>query len=293
MKHILKTLAAIVLPRKKTANGDFVRRERYQISVVNSTSQAPVFTAKGRRWGLLLCALAIFFAIGGLWLILFIYTPMRNVLPVKMQSDLRHEYVELNRRLDDAAESAQVNQQYLDNVWAILRDSVPEAEAVAATSVAPEAVPLDSLLEASGRERSFVARFENAERFNVSVLSPLAAEGMTFYPPVMGVSTEEKVTEAGIPYVQAIPAKSSPISAVYRGTVLNTYFTTGRGITVVIQHPNDFVSEYSGLAESFVTRGDKVVAGSRIGLAQERRYPFLFELWHNGSPLPPREYILF
>ncbi len=284
-------IGARLKPRwRRSANGDFVRRQRYDISVVNTASQARVFRAKGRPWGLLACALALFLAIGGLWLILFIYTPLRNVLPFKMQSDLRDEYVDLNSRLDDANDAARINQQYIDNVWAILHDSLPEAEAPSAAE--PEAVPLDSLLQASGRERSFVARFENAERFNVSVLSPLAAEGMTFYPPVMGISAEDKVNDAGIPYIWAMPAKSSPVSAIYRGTVLNTYFTTGKGITVVIQHPNDFVSEYSGLAESFVTRGDKVVAGSRIGLAQEKRYPFVFELWHNGSPLPPRDYIL-
>lgn len=287
-------IGARLKPRwSHTANGDFVRRQHYDISVTNTASQQQVFGMRGRRWGLLTCAVGLFLAIGGLWLILFIYTPMRNILPVKMQSDLRNEYVQLNHRLGDVADAARINQQYLDNVWAILRDSVPPQEVTLDQASELEIVPLDSLLESSARERSFVARFENAERFNVSVLSPLAAEGMTFYPPVMGVATEEKVNDSGIPYIQATPAKSSPISAVYRGTVLNTYFTTGKGITVVIQHPNDFVSEYSGLADCFVSRGDKVVAGTRIGIAQENRYPFLFELWHNGSPLSPRDYILF
>lgn len=293
MKHYLKFLTTRLNPRTQNTNGDFVRRRRYDISVINSSSQTPVFRFKGNRWAILGCAVALFLAIGGLWMILSLNTPLANLLPVRMQSQLRNEYLSLNNRLDQANEAARINQQYIDNVLSIIQDSIRIADHVSLENAESTPLPLDSLLESSGRERSFVSRFENAERFNVSILSPLAAEGMTFYPPVMGIETTERVNDSGIPYIHAIPAKSSPISAIYRGTVLNTYFTTGKGITVVIQHPNDFVSEYSGLAECFVTRGDKVKAGTRIGIAKEDRYPFIFELWHNGSPLPPREYILF
>ena len=42
-----------------------------------------------------------------------------------------------------------------------------------------------------------------------------------------------------------------------------------------------------------MAKGEKVMAGSRIGVAQQDCGPLAIELWHNGTPLPPEQYIIF
>jgi murein DD-endopeptidase MepM/ murein hydrolase activator NlpD len=61
----------------------------------------------------------------------------------------------------------------------------------------------------------------------------------------------------------------------------------------VIQHPNEFISIYSGLSEIFVSNGDKINTGTRIGIAEAGKFELKFELWHNGTALDPRQYINF
>lgn len=283
---IIKSYAARFKPHRK-ANGDFVRRRRFKIAVTNLSSLSEVWMVRGRKWSLIAAASVAFIIIGVAWILAFVYTPLRNALPARLQSDLRDNYVDLSARLDSMQEASEANLRFMQNIIEILGDSVP-APVITET---PVTLPLDSLAEASKAERSFVQRFEDAERYNLSVLAPIAAAGMSFYPPVLGVEFETSYSDAGVPYIVLRPGKTTPVSAMYRGTVVSANYITGLGITLSIQHPNDFISVYSGLSEVFVTKGDKVNAGTRLGLASESRYPLTFELWHNGSPLPPLDYI--
>lgn len=289
----IKTRISAYLRRRRRHKGDFVRRRRYSLTLRSLSSLSDVWEFRASRRGMIMSAVGVFAATGLFWFLVYVYTPLRGVLPVGMSYDLREDYDEMSLRLDSIIEAQRITDAYAANIERVLMltDIADTAAAAPSGETVPKVLPLDSLIESSAAERSFVSRFEQAERYNLSVLSPILADGMTFFPPVSGLMVEDRVSEAGIPSAVAVPGSMAPVSAVYRGTVLNSYYTTGRGLTIVVQHPNDFVSIYTGLAEAFVTRGGKVSAGTRIGLADGRKYPFSFELWHNGSPLPVREYV--
>lgn len=291
--NFLKSLLARCIPARRKRTGDYVPTRRYQLTISNMASLEDHVLLRGKRSSMIFIGAGAFVLAGLLWMLLLAYTPMRNLLPLRLQSELRNEYISLSERIDSVNEAMRINQQYVDNVLAVINDQRRDTTADDQKVHLAAPLPLDSLMEATHTERSFTKRFEEAERFNVSVLSPIAAEGMTFYPPVAGVEAAERVSDAGIPYVYVLPNKSMPISAVYRGTVLNASFITARGVIVTIQHPNNFVSIYTGLTDVHVARGDKVEPGQRIGVARDGQYPFIFELWHNGAPLTPKEYILF
>lgn len=134
-----------------------------------------------------------------------------------------------------------------------------------------------------------MSRYEEEERFNLSVLAPIAAEGMIFASPVPSTATVESLASGG---VSAVQAAVLPVSAVYRGTVTGIYYDNDGRAVVTVQHPNDFVSVYSGLTDVFVNKGAKVAASQRIGhTAAGRR--LVFELWHNGALLAPGDYVAF
>lgn len=281
------------MPMRRKRTGDYVPPRRYQLAISNMASLQDHVLLRGKCASLILLSVGIFLLTGLLWMLIFVYTPMRNLLPLRLQSDLRDDYMSLSERMDSVSAATLLHQQYVDNVLSIIHDQRQDALPHQQKEKLATPLPLDSLMEATHAERSFTKRFEESERFNVSVLSPIAAEGMTFYAPVTGIETVERVSDSGIPYVYVLAGKYLPVSAIYRGTVLNASYITGRGVVVTVQHPNNFVSIYSGLADVHATKGDKVEAGQRIGVAREGNFPFTFELWHNGAPLTPKDYILF
>lgn len=177
----------------------------------------------------------------------------------------RADYIDTAIRVDSLAAHVSQNDAYASNIMAVLQS---KASPVAATDTLRQPTPPDmplSVLDASEAERTFVQQIEAEERFNISVLTPIAAEGMIFMPP----------TAAG-----------GWCDAIYRGTVTTICFTAGLA-TIVVQHPNDFLSIYRNLSEVLTCEGAKVSAGQRLGRGDNAA----FELWHNGAKLNYDDYI--
>lgn len=223
-----------------------------------------------------------------IWVILA-FTPMRSLLPGALRGDLRAKYLETALRLDSLEQSSRINSAYISNIVAIMTDELPGDSARA--QAAEKVYAADSMLAATEAERLFVERYKEEERFNLSVLSPLAAEGMIFSTPVAAAATVEPAGE-GTAAVAITSGRALPVSAIYRGTVLNVYTMPDNRYSVTIQHPNDFISIYSGLGDVFVSKGKKVAGSQSIGQTSAKG-ALTFEMWHNGSALDPREYIGF
>lgn len=287
----IKSIIRRFLPASHS-HGDFKRRKRYRVEVVNSSSLDSVFEWRCSRAQLVLGCVGAMVLIGMVAVAMVNMSPLRRVLPSAMSASLRDDYEQMSMRLDSMYESSNAALSYAMNISRILQASEDSAMQSDASKQEVSTLPLDSLMEASAAERAFVQRFEDEERYNLSVLAPIAATGMTFYPPVIGVQPEAGVSEGGIPYLR-FDGDRTAVSAAYRGTVINSYYTSERGVTVSVQHPNDFITIYSGLSDAFVTRGDKVNAGTRLGENRDASRPLIFELWHNGTPLQAAEYISF
>lgn len=216
-----------------------------------------------------------------LWVIIA-YTPVRQLLPGALKGDLRADYIAAAVKLDSLEQAASLNAAYIANIAAIINGDIAAADSTVAQMVAIE----DSLLAAGEAERQFVRSYEAQERFNLSVLSPIAAEGMIFSSPVGSTATTAPLPAKGI---EVSGPKGAAMSAIYRGTVVAVVASPNGTSAVMVQHPNDFVSVYSGLGEVFAERGARVEAGQRLGHVGQR--PATFELWHSGSPLNPEDYI--
>lgn len=237
------------------------------------------------RWRVVLVAAAAFAAIGALIFVILAYTPLRHYMPGALRGDLRSGYIETTMKLDSLEENLRIQRLWLDNLSAILSDSIAEAEVEGDIG----ANVTDSLLMASEAERDFLRRYEEQERFSLSVLAPIAAEGMVFASPVDN-SARMRLLPSGALMVDA--GRSVPLSSIYRGSVTGVYVSENGRSIVVIQHPNDFISIYEGVGDTYVQRGDRVAAGQRIAQTHPRE-PMTFELWHGGTLLDPREYIPF
>lgn len=228
-------------------------------------------------------------ALAALIFVVMAYTPVRHIIPGGLPADMRVKYQASALRVDSLERAIRVRQQYLDNVSAILRGDEPDSVAQAPPhAIAPTTGP-DTLPAAGEAERAFVRAYDEQNRFNLSVLAPIAAEGMVFSPPVAQSAQTTAVAGGGL----SINAhRAAPVSTIYRGTVTGVYFSPEGTSTIVVQHPNDFVSVYSGVGDVFVERGQRVEPGQRIAHTSPRS-AMLFELWHNGTSLDPREYMAF
>lgn len=267
------------------ANGrGYKNPARYRLDFIKENTFNRIWSLRMTRSRVVLVTLACIMAFAALLWVVIAVTPLRTYMPGSLRGDIRARYIETALRLDSLEQAVAAREAYLSSIIAIMKGDVDTV----ATAMSTPATPTpDSLMRAGEAERLFVNRYEEENRFNLSVLAPIAAEGMIFASPLpMGTPTH--ITAGG--GIAAGGSGTTPLASVYRGTVTGIYYDGAGQAVVVIQHPNDFVSTYGGLADVFVSKGSKVSASQRIGHGR-RDGEVWFELWHGGSALEPDKYV--
>ncbi len=221
-------------------------------------------------------------------------TPIRNILPGYMKDTERAATVENLLRLDSLNEAFGKNKAFLNNLLTVLDTDREPSDSLDATRPASR-LTSDSLLPASREEEKFVRMMQERERYNISVIAPLASEGMIFYP----VSKESIfLAETRNSFEPAIAlAEGQPVGSVADGLVISVIPGGLReeGYTVIIQHGKGFLSSYSRLSLPTVEPGEWVEGGQTIAIQQNgqgiRSAVVKLKMWHNGTPLRPYDYI--
>ncbi|MBD5309085.1 MAG: M23 family metallopeptidase [Muribaculaceae bacterium] len=222
---------------------------------------------------------------------LLLVSPAKRLLPGYLKESERAASEMQHLRLDSLHNAFLNNERYIDNVMEILegRPISPDTAARIPSSGS------DSLLPPSVEERRFVSLIRDREKYNVSVIAPLTAESMMFNP----INDESIISNAskGKRKAEIILAKGSTVAAIADGRVISVSQSVreGGGSAVIIQHPKGFLSRCSRLGSVLVEVGDEVSGGQIIAVQNTtnalKEEIVSVELWHNGTPLSPSDYI--
>lgn len=263
---------------------------KYIISVENARKLEEVARIRMSGPAIVLCVSAVLLIAAGLGTLIMGLSPLKRNLPGYLTAGNRQEAIRTAERLDSIQLSYATNQRFLDNLTTILNTDREPTDSLNAGDFIANPLSLDSLLESSDSEKEFVAMMNERERFNLSVLSPLAADGLIFtHPSDGGIIAEESKKSYTI---KVIPPKGIGVNAMCDGIVVDTYSEGDGTYTILIQHPKGFLSKYSKLGVPLVDKGVIVSSGQRLseGMGKHQRYA-LVNLWRNGTRLYPTEYI--
>jgi len=141
------------------------------------------------------------------------------------------------------------------------------------------------------------------EKYNVRAMHPqpeskIEINKIHFFCPLKGSLTSNFNAMGNHFGVDIVSNLNEPILSVLDGTVLFTGWTLDAGYVIVIQHKNDISSIYKHNSKLLKESGEVVKAGDAIAIigntGELTTGPHLhFELWHNGKPLNPSDYIVF
>ena len=142
---------------------------------------------------------------------------------------------------------------------------------------------------------------QKEEKFGVSAGGPsaksLPVEGLHFFTPVKGVVSEgfDSVTHPG---VDIVTPSGTIVGAVLDGVVIYSGWNDELGYVVMVQHKDNLISMYGNNLKALRRPGDDVKSGTPIALsggedAGTGKGHLHFELWHNGHPLNPTQFISF
>lgn len=252
----------------------FKTRKRYRMVFINDNTLNTVWTlrlTRARVWALgALCVAAI----AALVVCVVVWSPVSYLLPGYMRPEQRRTTVDNTLRVDSLLAAAETQNAYMANIINIIAG--PDSTAASAPEAPAEIA--DTLMTATANERAFVESWLQRERGNLSVLSPIVAEGMLFRSPSLSATLVEGSDN------ELAVGRAEPIVAIADGIVVDIRPDSRGSLVATVQHPNDFLSIISGLSDVTVAPGRRVVAGQVIGRASGAR--IALTVWHQGSQQP-------
>lgn len=258
-------------------------------------SGANLFVAAGITFIVLILLTAVIIA----------FTPLRQWIPGYTDTRAVDQTYENARRVD-SLETRLVQQEWMIRAMrAVLsgEDLGPEADSLRHDTTAT----LSAMAAAyhRSREDSLLRREVEQEdsRYQLKSAAPPVSETSSaimhlFFAPLKG-KILNPYDAAGHHYgVDISGTLSQSVNAAYGGTVVSAVFTADAGYIITLQHPGNVITVYRNNGALLKRQGDAVRAGEPIAYVGNAGFreqgPYLhFEMWLNGSPVNPVEYISF
>lgn len=272
-------------------------RKPYRISVVDNKTHETVKTLFFSKLGVYSFGISSVLAILLLVYLAFVFTPLKTIIPGYPDAHSRRVAIENAIKIDSLESLMTKWDLYANNLALALTgeqtiriDSMVLNDGTKYLSAksTEELVRSDSLLrETVLQEEQF--KVGGTEERNLPI------EGMHFFTPIKGV-VSQSFDKSLHPAIDITAPSGSVVCSIYDGVVIFTGWDEGRGNVIIIQHPNNLISQYGHNQKLLKKLGDIVSAGTPIALVGNTGSlttgdHLHFELWSNGEPLNPQKYI--
>jgi septal ring factor EnvC (AmiA/AmiB activator) len=232
---------------------------------------------------------------------IIVFTPLKQYVPGYTDQTIRRNYVQLKLRADSMQQVVQANSDYLKNLQNIINGNVSspqQSDSVKVNSkLAEDTIELEQVGSA---EKDMRAEVEGQTISNSSLNhSEQGALGNhTFSLPVQGFISRDYAPQKGEYGVELATTGNSPVRAILDGTVVFASYTASYGYVIAVQHNNYLLSLYKKTGTLMKQAGDFVRAGDVLAQTVSTKDNLSlsvvdFELWYNGVPLDPHDFLSF
>ncbi len=243
--------------------------------------------------------LVIFLVLATTYIIAF--TPLREYIPGYADFNTRKVLYELNQKADSLESDLKRKDLYIHNIQNIISgreiiEEMPDTIKAKTEHVIEE-------LPRSKEDSILRMEIEKENQYSYWIEDDLIHPYKDiyqyfFFPPVKGIITNYFNPAENHFGVDIVADHKEAIKATLDGTVIFSAWTIETGYTIGIQHANNLISIYKHNSALLKSEGSFVKAGEVIAIIGESGYlstgtHLHFELWFNGNPINPIDYIVF
>lgn len=281
-------------------------RNKYKLVILNDETYEEKLSFKLSR-------LNVFVATGTLAVLLIIittiiiaFTPLREYIPGYTDVSLYEQLYAIEKLTDSLHNDARQKSLYLENLKLVLSGKDTTIKTPLKVDTANTYQNISG--QPSEADSEFREEFESQLVYGTS--DPVKSTGrnrqgtrsdissFTFFTPLRGIVTNKFNPTAKHYGVDIVSVQNEAIKATLDGVVIFTGWTIETGYTISIQHENDLVSVYKHNSALLKDQGSFVKAGDAIAIigstGEYSTGPHLhFELWYNGVPVNPTDFIKF
>ena len=272
-------------------------RNKFRFVILNDDTFEELLTLKLSPLNIFVFSVVTIVSTIALTTTVIAFTPLKELIPCYASSKLRREAIELALTTDSLTAAIDRNERYIQGVQRILQGEVVDTvlqELETDTSANNDEIVLS---DPSAQDSAFR---EWVEEENAFTLNQGGAElGIPqLISPIEGIITSgfDKVTNHFA--VDIAAASNTPVKTCYEGTVIFADWTSETGNIIIVQHENNLLSAYKHNSALLKEVGEFVRSGEAIAIignsGENSTGPHLhFELWFEGAPIDPQNFIKF
>lgn len=273
--------------------------DTFKLLVVNDETFEEVFSQRLSRLNAFVFLVIFVGLVSTLSFFVIAATPLRYLIPGIESAALQREVETLLVKTDSLQRIIETDTKYLDGIRRVLSGEVVyEAPEIDSTSVFMDAPSTDQLLET--RKSIAMLELENEVKKEESY-SPVVETTISnplYFAPLSGVVSGVYDPAVGHLAIDIAAAEGTGVKAITDGTVLHAEWSANTGYNLVVVHQGETVSVYKHNGAIFKKQGDTVTAGeviASVGNTGELSSGshLHFELWKQGKPVNPQQYIKF
>jgi murein DD-endopeptidase MepM/ murein hydrolase activator NlpD len=228
------------------------------------------------------------------------FTPLREYIPGYADINMQRKLLTLTQKTDSLLQTVNFQDRYMLNLRNVINGIAGNDSA---ENIASRQVRFDTIqFRAASAEDSLLrTEIESQDRFTLTTGPAGPASSISsfyFFTPVKGTITNEFNDRSKHYGIDIVASPNEVIKTTLDGTVVMAHWTSETGYVIAVQHSNNIFSIYKHNSALLKSPGDYVKAGQVIAIigntGELTTGPHLhFELWYNGSPVNPVDYMTF
>ncbi|MCS6973325.1 MAG: M23 family metallopeptidase [Cyclobacteriaceae bacterium] len=216
------------------------------------------------------------------------------------QMMVRQELLTLVDKVDSLALEVDRKEQFIQNMQRVLRGDTSAFTDPVKLRTGPAVAVKPEGLQLAPSDSQFRKDFERSDLALITLTSSRYRELQEtfFFTPINGFISDRFDIKKGHYGVDIVAKSNEPVKNIADGMVVFASWTQDAGYVMMIQHKGNLISVYKHNAELYKKVGTFVYAGEIIAIVgnsgELTNGPHLhFELWYNGNPLNPEEFVTF
>ncbi|TRZ46041.1 M23 family metallopeptidase [Robertkochia solimangrovi] len=231
-------------------------------------------------------------------ILLIALTPLKEYIPGYSSTALKREATDLSFKLDSLEHQLSSNEVYYERIQQALKGEINSQE-INKDSLFAEFQKDTAQYDLMPNRQDSLLREKVAMEDKYNLFETASSRSnFILFPPLTGTISQGYNQSDKHLAVDITAPKDTPVKAVADGTVIFAGWTTETGYVMIIEHPYGLTSVYKHNSSLSKEQGDLVKTGEVIAIigntGELTTGPHLhFELWSEGYPVNPTDYIDF
>jgi len=285
-----------MVKKKKTSR---IRKllEQFHIVLVNEKTLKRKQILTTSRLKIILTSILGFTTILSLVFLIIYFTPLKEYFRGYTSTELRESSFDNAIKLDSLESLYLMQKNYISSVKDLLAGKIEYLE-LSNDSIQTNILNTGlDFVETNTEDSILRSIVEEEDKYNLTNINVEKLTSVLFSPAKGGISSEFNLKNKHYGIDITLP-ENSPIYSVSDGRVIFSEWTAETGYVIIIKHLNGLISSYKHNSSLSKSQGEFVRTGEVIGFSgntgELTSGPHLhFELWFEGDPVDPLNFIEF